>query len=127
MWKIVPGRFGNHFGCGSQEGLWVSSCVVPSRVGLRAGNTVGTIVGFLASLRPNQNAYTKVEQSKVAEFRPHIYARAQYRLVGGIYTPNPCYIMTTVLLLARNIPRIFRALGHFIQVGVYKLSTLSDS
>ena len=72
VWKIVPGRFGNHFGCRSQEGLWVSSCVVPSRVGLRAGNTVGALVGFSASLLPNQNAYTKVKQIKMAEFRPHI-------------------------------------------------------
>ena len=71
-------------------------------------------VGFSASLRPNQNAYTKVEQSKVAEFRPHIYARAQYRLVGGIYTPNLCYIMTIMPSLVRNIRGIFRAKGHFI-------------
>ena len=42
-----------------------------------------------------------------------IYARVQYRFVGGIYTPNPCYIMTTVPLLARNILRIFQAGGHF--------------
>jgi len=71
VWMGVPERFGNHFGCPPKEGLWVSSCVVPSVVGLRAGNMVGALVGFSASLRPNQNAYTKVEQSKVAEFRPH--------------------------------------------------------
>jgi len=123
----VPERFGNHFGCPPKEGLWVSSCVVPSRFGCRAGNTVGALVGFSASLRPNQNAYTKVEQSKVAEFRPHIYARAQYRLVGGIYTPNLCYIMTMMPLPAPNILRISWAVGYFIQVGVYKLSILSDS
>jgi len=56
-----------------------------------------------------------------------VLARVQYRLVGGIYTPNLCYIMTTMPLTARNILRIFRAVGHFIQVGVYKLFTLSDS
>ena len=56
-----------------------------------------------------------------------IYARVQYILVGGIYTPNPCYIMITVPLPARNILRIFWDVCHFIQVGVYKLSTLSDS
>ena len=56
-----------------------------------------------------------------------IYARVQYRLVGGIYTHNLCYIMTMIPLPARNILRIFRDEGHFIQVGVYKLSTLSDS
>ena len=70
VWKCFLGRFGNHFECDPQEGLWFSSCVVPSRVGLRAGNTVGALVGFSASLRLNQNAYTKVEQNKVAEFRP---------------------------------------------------------
>ena len=32
----------------------------------------GEVVGFSASLQPNQNAYTKVIQSKAAEFRPHI-------------------------------------------------------
>ena len=47
--------------------------------------------------------------------------------LGGIYTPNLCYIMTIMSLPARNILQIFRAVGHFIQVGVYKLSTLSDS
>ena len=72
VWKIVPGRFGNHFGCRSRESLWVSFCVVPSRVGLRAGNTVGTLVGFSASLLPNQNAYTKIKQGKVAECRLRI-------------------------------------------------------
>ena len=73
VWKGILGRFGNHFECDPQEGLWFSSCVVPSRVGLRAGNTVGALVGFLASLRPNQNAYTEVKRSKVAEFRLHIF------------------------------------------------------
>ena len=69
----VPERFGNHFGCPPKEGLWVSSFVVPSRVGLRAGTTVGATVGFSASLQPKRNAYTKVVPSKVAEFRPHVY------------------------------------------------------
>jgi hypothetical protein len=61
VWKGVPGRFGNHFGCHPREGLWASSCVVPSGGGFRAGNTVGTLVGFLAFLSPNQNACTKVK------------------------------------------------------------------
>ena len=56
-----------------------------------------------------------------------VLARVQYVLVGGIYTPNLCYIMTIMPSLIRNIRGIFRAKGHFIQVGVYKLSTLSDS
>ena len=43
---VVPERFRNHFGCHPWEGLLVSSCVVPSGVGLRAGNTVGALVGF---------------------------------------------------------------------------------
>ena len=55
-----------------------------------------------------------------------IHARVQYRLVGGIYTHNLCYIMTMIPLPAQNILRIFRVEGHFIQVGVYKLSILSD-
>ena len=71
-WIGVPGRFGNHFGCPPKEGLWVSSCLVPSGVALRAGNTVGALVGFSAFLSPNQNACTKVKQSKVVEFSPHI-------------------------------------------------------
>ena len=33
--------------------------------------------------------------------------------VGGIYTPNLYYIMTSMPLLAQNILRIFRAVGHF--------------
>ena len=56
-----------------------------------------------------------------------VLARVQYRLVGCIYTPNLCYIMTIMPLRARDIRRIFRAVGHFIQVGMYKLPTLSDS
>ena len=79
-----------------------------------------------ASLRPNQNAYTKVEQSKVAEFCPHI-CMCLVQIGWGIYTPNIYYIMTIMPLPARNILQIFRAVGHFKQVGVYKLSTLSDS
>jgi len=98
----VPERFGNHFGCPPKEGLWVSSFVVPSRVGLRAGNMVDALVGFSASLQPNQNAYTKVIQSKAAEFRPHI-CMSSTNMLGGIYTPNLCYIMTIMPLPARNI------------------------
>ena len=56
-----------------------------------------------------------------------VLARVQYILVGGIYTPNLCYIMTVMPLPARDNLRIFRAVGHFMQVGVYKLPTLSDS
>jgi len=33
--------------------------------------------------------------------------------VGGIYTPNLYYIMTSMPLPAQNILRIFRAVGHF--------------
>ena len=33
--------------------------------------------------------------------------------LGGIYTPNPYYIMTSMPLLVRNILQIFRAVGHF--------------
>ena len=60
------------FWVSSRGVLWFSSLFVPSRVGFRAGNTVGVLFGFSASLQPNQNAYTKVIQSKAAEFRPHI-------------------------------------------------------
>ena len=126
MWKCVLGWFGNHFGCRPGGGLWFSSLFVPSRVGFRAGNMVDALFGFSASLQPNQNAYTKVIQSKAAEFRPHI-CMSSTNMLGGIYTPNLCYIMTIMSLPARNILRIFQAVGHFIQVGVYKLSTLSDS
>ena len=87
---------------------------VPSRVGFRAKNTVGTLVGFSTSLSPNQRAYTKVGQDKVVGCRLRI-------------TPNLCYIVTIIPLPARDILRIFQARGHFMQVGVYKLSTLSDS
>ena len=47
-----------------------------------------------------------------------IYARVQYRLVGGIYTPNLCYIMTSMPLPTRNILRIFRVVGHFTSCNV---------
>ena len=56
-----------------------------------------------------------------------VLARVQYILVGGIYTPNLCYIMTVMPLPSRDNLRIFRAVGLFMQVGVYKLPTLSDS
>ena len=72
VWKGLPERFGNHVGRRPRVGLWLSSLFVPSRVGLRAGNTVGATVGFFASLQPKKNAYTKVELSKTAEFRPHV-------------------------------------------------------
>ena len=86
VWRGVPGRFGNHFECDPQEGLWFSSCVVPSRVGLRAGNTVGALVGFSASLLPNQNAYTKVKQSKAAELRPRI-STYPVKIGWGLFIP----------------------------------------
>ena len=70
---VVPGRLGNYFGFPPEEGLWVFSFAVPSRVGLQAGNTVGALVGFSASLQPKKNAYMKVVQSKVAEFLSHIF------------------------------------------------------
>ena len=69
---VVPGRLGNYFGFPPQEGLWVFSFAVPSRVCFRAGNMVGTLVGFSASLQPNQYAYTKVRQDKVAKCRLRI-------------------------------------------------------
>ena len=68
----APGMLGNHFDFPPLVRLWFSSFVVPSRVGLRAGNMVDALVGFSASLQPNQNAYTKVKQSKAAELRPRI-------------------------------------------------------
>jgi len=88
---------------------------------------VGTLVGFSASLQPNQYAYTKITCKVKRQSVAFVLARVQYRLVGGIYTPNLCYIMTTMPLPAQNILRIFLAVGHFIQVGVYKLFTISDS
>ena len=72
LWIGVPGSFTNHFGFPPQVDLWASSFAVPSRVDFRAGNTVGALVGFSASLQPNQNAYTKIEQGKVAECRLRI-------------------------------------------------------
>ena len=72
VWKGLPERFGNHFGRRPRVGLWLFSLFVPSRVGFQAGNTVGATVGFIASLQPKQNAYTKVELSKTEEFRPHV-------------------------------------------------------
>ena len=47
--------------------------------------------------------------------------------LGCIYTHNLCYIMTIIPLPTRKIRGILRVEGHFIHVGVYKLSTLSDS
>jgi len=82
----VPERFGNHFGCPPKEGLWVSAFVVPSRVGLRAGNMVDALVGFSASLQPNQNAYTKVKQSKAAELRPRI-STYPVHIGWGVFIP----------------------------------------
>ena len=35
-------------------------------------NSSLAIVGFFASLQPNQNAYTKVALSRTAEFRPYV-------------------------------------------------------
>ena len=72
VWEGLPERFGNHVGRRPRVDLWLSSLFVPSRVGLRDGNTVGATVGFYASLQPKQNAYTKVVLSKAAEFRPHV-------------------------------------------------------
>ena len=83
---VVPGRFGNHFGCPPQGGQWISSFVVPSRVGLQAGNTMGALVGFSASLQPKQNAYTKEVQSKVAEFCPHI-CTCPVQIGWGVFIP----------------------------------------
>ena len=88
VWKGLPERFGNHVGRHARVGLWFSSLFVPSRVGLRAGNTVGATVGFFASLRPKQNAYTKMALSKTAEFRLHV-KRVEYRLVRGYLYPQP--------------------------------------
>ena len=124
VWKGLLGRFGNHFGCRPRGGLWFSSLFVPSRVGLRAGNTVGALVGFSASLQPKQNAYTKVALSKIAEFRPHVKKRVEYRLVGGIYTPNLCYIMTLMPLPTQNILRLFWAIGHFTGWNVQIVYTI---
>ena len=83
---VVPGRFGNHFGCPPQGGQWISSFVVPSRVGLQAGNTMGALVGFSASLQPNQNAYTKIEQGKVAECRLRI-STCLVQIGWGVFIP----------------------------------------
>jgi hypothetical protein len=83
---VVPGRFGNHFGCPPQLGLWVSSFVVPSGVGLQAGNTVGALVGFSAFLQPNQNAYTKIEQGKVAKCRLRI-STCLVQIGWGVFIP----------------------------------------
>jgi len=65
----APGMLGNHFDFPPLVRLWFSSFVVPSRVGFRAENAVGALVGFSASLSPNQQAYTKVGQDKEAESR----------------------------------------------------------
>ena len=83
---VVPGRFGNHFGCPPQGGQWISSFVVPSRVGLQAGNTMGALVGFSASLQPNQNAYTKIKQGKVAECRLRI-STCLVQIGWGVFIP----------------------------------------
>jgi len=111
----APGMLGNHFDFPPLEGLWVSSFVVPLRVGFRAENAVGALVGFSASLSPNQQAYTKVGQDK-GQRVAFILARGQYILVGGYLYPHLCYILTIIPLPTRNIRGIFQAEGHFIQL-----------
>ena len=55
-------------------------------VDLQAGNTVGALVGFSASLQPNQNAYTKIEQGKVAECRLRI-STCLVQIGWGVFIP----------------------------------------
>ena len=86
VWTGVPGRFENYFGFPPLEGLWVFSFAVPSRVGFRPGNTVGALVGFSASLQPNQNAYKKIEQGKVAECRLRI-STCLVQIGWGVFMP----------------------------------------
>ena len=71
-WKGFLRWFGNHFGCHPHGVRKVFSLFVPSRVGFRAGSTVGATVGFFAFLQPKQNAYTKVALSRTVEFRPYV-------------------------------------------------------
>ena len=69
---VVPGRLGNYFGFPPQEGLWVFSFAVPSRVGFQAGNTVRASVGFSIfwSLKQKSiNSNYKGQEHNETEFR----------------------------------------------------------
>ena len=68
-----------------------------------------SVVGFFTFLQPKQNAYTKVALNKTAEFRPHVKHVSSTGWLWGIYTPNLCYIMTSISSPAQNILRIFRS------------------
>ena len=86
VWKGLLERFGNHFGRRPRVGLWLFCLFVPSRVGFRAGNMVDALFGFSASLQPNQNAYTKIKQGKVAECRLRI-STCLVQICWGVFIP----------------------------------------
>ena len=82
------------------------------------------VLGFLVTQTKCMHEGNTKRGGRVSPSQMHVSSTGW---LGGIYTTKTCYIMTMMPLPARDILRISRAVGHFIQVGVYKLSTLSDS
>ena len=93
-WLSFGGSCVEEFSSMVREPFWVSSttgslgflfvCAIEGC--FQAGNTVGATVGFVASLQPKPNAYTKMALSKTAEFRPLVNT-CRVQVGSGVFIP----------------------------------------